>query len=192
MEAVWITLIVFGFALVVFLVLAFRFPDALRELLGRAKSLSVTREGLALEFVEAAVQEKEHRRLVPDEIRPVLARIAPSRRVLWVDDAPNNNRLEVQALRALGVEVDLATSNSEALAYAHGVKYDLVLSDIARTPPEESKAGLSLPAQLRALGLSVPIAFYVEHAAPPKTADGYPVFDRPTELLGFVAKTVSP
>jgi CheY-like chemotaxis protein len=190
MEAVWVALVVFGFLLIVFLVLAFRFPDELKELLRRTKSVSITPKGLVLELVEKAVEEKEHRKPAPNEVRPVLERIPPQSRVLWVDDAPSNNRLEIQALRALDVDVDTATSNDEAVLYATADGYDLVLSDIGRAPPQESNAGLALPALLHAAGLEVPIAYYVGHAESPQTPDGHPVFDRPTDLLEFIAETL--
>jgi CheY-like chemotaxis protein len=190
MEAVWVALVVFGFLLIVFLVLAFRFPDELKALLRRTKSVSITGKGLVLELVEQAVEEKEHRKPTPDEVRPVLERIPSRSRVLWVDDAPFNNRLEIQALRALDVDVDTTTSNDEAVSYATADGYDLVLSDISRAPPQESDAGLALPELLRAAGLEVPIAYYVGHAESAQTPDGHPVFDRPTDLLRFIAETL--
>jgi CheY-like chemotaxis protein len=178
--------IVFGFLLIVFLVLAFRFPDDLKKLLGRMSSVEVTKDGLKIALIAEAVREKEKRRPDDDEIRPLVLNIPAGRRVLWVDDNPANNRVEIQALRGLGLTVDTATSNTEAQSYAQANAYDLVLSDIGRSAPEAPTAGLALPDALREVDVRAPFAFYVGNAAQPTTDAGQPVFDTPTQLFGWV------
>jgi CheY-like chemotaxis protein len=186
-EALSVVGVVFAFLLIVFLVLAFRFPDDLQKLLGRMASVEVTKDGLKIALIAQAVQEKEKRQPNDDELRPLVSEIPPDRRVLWVDDVVSNNRAEIQALRGLGLVVDTATTNAEALSYAEANKYDLVLSDITRSAPESTKAGLALPKTLRAANVdSPPIAFYVATADNPSTESGEPVFDTPTELLRWV------
>lgn len=122
------------------------------------------------------------------ELEPAISAISGGR-VLWVDDAPRNNLREVQALRALGVAVDMVTSNQEARHLAEAFEYDLVLSDIGReNRPKES--GLQVPELLRDVGQDAPLAFYVGRAEGEGTDDGVPVFSKPSELLTFVAKTL--
>lgn len=186
MAVVWIVLIVFAFLLVVFLVLALGFPEELKKLLGRMTSVEVTKDGLKIALIADAVQEKENRRPDVAELRPFVTDIPAGRRVLWVDDCPANNRVEIQALRSLGLTVDTATTNAEALSYARANKYDLVLTDIKRSSPERENAGLELPATLREAHLSAPVAFYVGKADNSTTGHGDPVFDTPTQLLGWV------
>ena len=186
MEALLIALTVFAFLLIVFLVLAFRFPEDLKKLLGRVTSVEVTKGGLKIALVAAAIHEKEKRTPDEAEILPLVKNIPAGRRVLWVDDLPANNRAEIQALRGLGLTVDTATSNAEALAYAKSNMYDLVLSDIGRSAPEAATAGLALPEVLEKINVRVPIAFYVGEATNPTTPSGQPVFDTPTQLLAWI------
>lgn len=185
-ELVWITCIVFSFALAIGLVFLIRFPEEVRSLIRRTESVQITREGIAWTIFEEAIRAKENRKPALEEISSELRQISRGR-ILWVDDAPANNRLETQALRALGVEIDTVTSNEEALRCAERRDYDLVLSDIGRAPPEESNAGLALPRLLRRTDQSPTIAYYTGRAESPETPSGQPVFDRPTQLLRFVA-----
>jgi CheY-like chemotaxis protein len=188
MEALWIAGVMFGFLLVIFLILAFRFPEDLKGVLGRMTSVEVTKDGLKIALLAAAVLEKETRTPDDSELRPFVRDIPSGRRVLWVDDIPANNRAEIQALRGLGLLVDVATTNAEALSYAKTNRYDLVLSDIRRPPPEATKAGLDLPETLRDAHVNLPTAFYVGKAAQSTTEAGEPVFDTPTAMLRWVRK----
>ena len=186
MEAFLIVLVVFIFLAIVFLVLAFRFPDDLATLLGRMSSVEVTTEGLKIALVAEAVVQKEHRKPKAAEIRPLVTQIPDGRLLLWVDDSPANNRAEIQALRALGLTVDVATTNKEAQSYVSRASYDLVLSDIGRGKPEAATAGLELPGVLREAHVDAPLAFYVGEATEHTTPTGEAVFDTPTALLGWV------
>src|SRR6516162_5950761 len=78
-------------------------------------------------------------------IKPVLE----GARLLWVDDHPENISYEQRALSALGVNVDLALSTDGALESVRRQKYDLILSDIARTRQD---SGLILLRKLREQG----------------------------------------
>lgn len=190
MEFVWITLIVFGFALIVFGIALWRFPEEVRSLIRRTASVQISGEGIAWTIFQEAIEEKEGREASAAELRPELSRLAGGR-ILWVDDSPANNRLEVQSLRAAGVEIDTATSNQEALSYLGRSHYDLVLSDVHRPPPQEPEAGLALDSLLREAGVSPPIAYYVGEATGAETPGGQPVFDTPTDLLRHVATVLA-
>ncbi len=67
-----------------------------------------TRESVAKEAMIAAD-------VVADFVTPRAIRRASRSTVLWVDDNPNNNSYERQALEALGVSFVLAISTDEAL-----------------------------------------------------------------------------
>jgi CheY-like chemotaxis protein len=133
-------------------------------------------------FYAQAVRRREERDLSRDAAEAQLERF-PSGRVLWVDDRPADNRLETQALRALGVDVDVAATNAEATAYVAARDYDVVVSDIGRGPPEERTAGLRLPAQLAAAGRVLPLVYYVGRAEQPRTPGGELVVDAPSALF---------
>ena len=68
-------------------------------------------------------------------------------RVLWVDDHPTNNAYEIAALKARGVEVDVATSTSQALQIlVNEPGYDALVADLRRTEEgaDNPTAGLTL------------------------------------------------
>ncbi len=78
--------------------------------------------------------------------------------VLWVDDNPQNNALDVQYLRSRRVAVHLAPSSAEAdhlLAINH---YDLVISDLGRG--EDRLAGIKFARDARARGFTMPFMIY--------------------------------
>lgn len=185
MEAVWIALVVFVFAFAVLLVLITRFPDEIRDLIRRTDKVELKPTGIAWKAYSQAVVMKEQRQPSREAANPVLERITGGH-ILWVDDSPVNNRLEAKALRARGVEIDFATSNDEAVEYAVPESYDLVISDIARRPPEGETAGLALPFRFGRTG-EPPIVYYTGHAEAPQTPSGQPVFDKPSELFEFIA-----
>jgi CheY-like chemotaxis protein len=52
--------------------------------------------------------------------------------VLWVDDNPDNNTLDVRRLESLGAKVWLAADAREAEQILNGTRIDLLISDVAR------------------------------------------------------------
>lgn len=99
--------------------------------------------------------------------RPCRAR-APSgackARALWVDDRPDNNRFERQALEALGIDIDLSTSTDDALERIGRRSYDVIISDMGRPP--DARAGYTLLDQLRSTGNQTPFVIYASSRAP--------------------------
>jgi CheY-like chemotaxis protein len=83
--------------------------------------------------------------------------------VLWVDDRPEGNALEVAKLRDDGVEVLQARSTAEAmdvLTLRRGVR--AVITDLGRDEGGEFRphAGLALLRQLREAGFELPVLVY--------------------------------
>jgi CheY-like chemotaxis protein len=85
-------------------------------------------------------------------------------RVLWVDDRPDNNRFERQALEALGIDVELSTSTEDALDKLRRRSYDLIISDMSRPP--DDRAGYTLLDRLRSNGNQIPYVIYASSRAP--------------------------
>jgi CheY-like chemotaxis protein len=58
--------------------------------------------------------------------------------ILWVDDNPDNNVYEREALQALGANTDIATSTARGISAWHSKVDDLVVSDMSQdgTPNE--------------------------------------------------------
>jgi CheY-like chemotaxis protein len=83
------------------------------------------------------------------------------KRVLWVDDHPENNRFEIAALSKLQIDVVTATSTGAALTAieedAEG--FDLVISDWGRMW-EGPGAGMRLLSRIRTAGSTLPLVFY--------------------------------
>jgi CheY-like chemotaxis protein len=85
--------------------------------------------------------------------------------VLWVDDRPDDNALELAKLRDDGVEVLLARSTAEALdvlSLRRGVQ--AVVTDLGRTEDGEfrSHAGLALLRQLKEAEQDQPVLVYTD------------------------------
>jgi len=78
--------------------------------------------------------------------------------VLWVDDHPANNALDVRYLRSRDIAVHLARSTDEAVKLLAMNRYDLVISDLGRG--ENRLAGADLAQRLRANAAAVPIMIY--------------------------------
>ena len=97
------------------------------------------------------------------------------RRVVWVDDKPANNALEIARLRDDGVEVIQVTSTEDALRVlvVEQLAVRAVISDMARREHSQLnwKAGIELIQQLRKAGLSIPIFIYGSARALEKTRD---------------------
>ncbi|TKB71706.1 MAG: TIR domain-containing protein [Nitrospira sp.] len=121
------------------------------------------------------------------------------KRILWVDDRPDNNRFEAAALAKLQIEVVAVTSTKAALARlaSDPEPFDLVLSDWQR--PElhldTLSAGIHLLRQLRERHLTMPVVFYHastserERSARQELAIREGAFGEavmPDELLGLV------
>nr|WP_277881515.1 response regulator [Leptolyngbya sp. FACHB-17] len=88
---------------------------------------------------------------------------------MWVDDYPNNNIYERQALEALGVNFVLATSTEEALKKISRQKFDAIISDMGRPP--DSRAGYTLLDQLRSNGDQTPFIIYAGSRNPEQVAE---------------------
>ncbi len=114
-------------------------------------------------------------------------------RVLWVDDHPQDNRYERQALEALGIRIDLSTSTDSALEMVAEAPYQMIISDMGRPP--DSRAGYTLLDALRRQRAHVPVVLYTgsaraadvaqarAHGAAAQTAS-------PRELIAIVTKTL--
>lgn len=120
-----------------------------------------------------------------------VARSAPQpRMVLWVDDTPQNNVNERQALSAAGFTVHTARTTEEALRLATADAYDVVISDMKR--PEGDDAGFDLLEKLRAAGNQARFIIYAGTQAPAlaataQTRGAFGCTNDPAQLLRLVS-----
>lgn len=78
--------------------------------------------------------------------------------ILWVDDHPSNNALEVEELRRRRVAVHLTESTGDALKLLGINRYKLVVSDLGRG--EDRLAGLKMIAAMKQRGMTAPVIIY--------------------------------
>lgn len=153
-----------GLALVLAVVYLGRRPGA--KVGATAKLGPIGEFGLNVEQLSRDVDEAVEARSAAgaergrEEAKRRLAEIAGIRpaRVLWVDDQPDNNVLEVTTLLHMGLSVVQATSTDKALLYEQRVHVDLVITDLTRG--EDGEAGEKLIRQLRDRGFLRPIFVY--------------------------------
>ena len=113
--------------------------------------------------------------------------------VLWVDDRPQNNRYERQALEALGIGFVLSTSTEDALARTQHQSFDAIVSDMGRPP--DPRAGYTLLDALRKRGDYPPFIIYAgsrspEHIAEAKRRGALGCTNQPQELFELVLEAV--
>jgi CheY-like chemotaxis protein len=85
------------------------------------------------------------------------ARLA-GRRILWVDDVPENNDYPREILTTAGATFDLARSTEEALGKLASAKYDLVISDMGRG--RNYTAGLDLLQAMKSKSDRTPVIIF--------------------------------
>jgi CheY-like chemotaxis protein len=107
----------------------------------------------ALEEASEVVWREERRRGRKDQ-----------KRILWVDDRPDNNIFERRAMQSYNIEFVLAESTGEALAKLRKVKFDAIISDMGRPP--DSRAGYTLLDALRGSGDLTPFFIYAGSDSP--------------------------
>jgi CheY-like chemotaxis protein len=128
---------------------------------------------------------------------PITAGVPKLRRVLWVDDHPENNAYEVDALERKGVNVTLERSTADGLRAAGEASppFDAIITDMGRTTDgqERPEAGLELIRALTDHQISSPVVVYASapaiaraHAA--LEAAGVPATGSATELLELLGR----
>lgn len=131
---------------------------------------------------------KEIAGIVSDAIEHSAGRIAGSS-VLWVDDRPENNVYERQALEALGICFTISTSTDNALVQLQQRKFDVIISDMGRPP--DSRAGYTLLDALKLKGPYPPFVIYAgsnapKHKTETKDRGGWGTTNRPQQLFELV------
>jgi CheY-like chemotaxis protein len=145
----------------------------------------------------AQLAEKSPARDARAEVQPYEGRPP----VLWVDDHPEGNALELAKLRDDGVEVLQARSTSEAmdvLTLRRGVQ--VVITDLGRSEGGEYRphAGLALMRQLSQAGFELPVLVYTSPRGVAReredalAAAAVRVTASPTELFAALRELLRP
>jgi CheY-like chemotaxis protein len=86
------------------------------------------------------------------------------RKILWVDDRPDNNIFERGAMQAYNIQFELAKSTGQALAKLRKSRFDAIISDMGRPP--DMQAGYTLLDTLRGKGDLTPFFIYAGSDSP--------------------------
>jgi CheY-like chemotaxis protein len=115
------------------------------------------------------------------------------KRILWVDDKPDNNIYERRAMEAYNIQFELALSTKKALAKLQQTSFDAIISDMSR--PWDPEAGYTLLDALRKSGDLTPFFIYAgsqarrdAHRALSRGAQGST--DAPSELISSVLSSL--
>ncbi len=116
-----------------------------------------------------------------------------TRRGLWVDDRPDDNKFERAALEALGIHFDLARTTPEAESLLDGPPYSIIVSDMRRG--DEATAGLELLDVLRQRKYPAPCVVYAgtataDEIAETKRRGGFGETDDPNRLIELVVQAL--
>jgi CheY-like chemotaxis protein len=87
------------------------------------------------------------------------------RRILWVDDKPDQNLYETLALERLGLAITKATSSHAAFSYLAAQNYSVVITDLGR--PGDTCAGPDFVRELNKRFPRVQVVVYTFGAAIP-------------------------
>ena len=179
-------------ALAIILLLAIG-PSRLRDALFKASKIGIA--GLEVEFRSAIEAAANARNLslppqLSDRLARRLERLQQSilgKRVLWIDDNPKGNSIEIGILNSLGAIIDIAESNLEAEWRLGSAVYDFVLSDMSRGG--DVQAGEKFLSKIADAILSPRVIFYVGNMrGVPKDAFG--LTNRPDDLFHLICDAV--
>lgn len=185
------------------LIALFLFRDQIRTLLGRVQSARLP-GGAELSFgpaLEGAVEKTKQvagleLQLAPQKAQRLLNRArrhadaVVEARVLWVDDEPEKNAYEREAMDALGIHVKTARSTAEAEFFLERGRVDLVISNQVRREgqKEDREAGYTLRERMHTHGVTAPLILYIMDLELDRPASQriFAVTNRPDELLDYV------
>jgi CheY-like chemotaxis protein len=116
------------------------------------------------------------------------------KRVLWVDDRPDNNIYERDAFESMGFMFTLARSTAEALQVLSKDQFAAIISDMGRR--EGAKEGYVLLDKIRSMGNETPFFIYAgsnapEHKREAEERGAQGSTNNPQELFELVTATVT-
>jgi len=97
-------------------------------------------------------------KLAKQAVNPLMMRQLSKTRILWVDDHPENNTYQRNALEALGIRFTIVTSTEIALKELKSKEFDAIISDMDRSP--DKVAGYTLLDEVKAMNINVPFILY--------------------------------
>lgn len=172
------------------------FIQASKESYRAAISLGAATARWAAQEVPANEIERVTREAVENIARvtaPRKRRDTSIKKALWVDDRPNNNIFERDALESFGIRFVLSTSTEDALHELQHETFNVIISDMGRPP--DQRAGYTLLKALRDRGDRTPFLIYAGSRAPEHVIEAcrrgaQGTTNRPDELFEMVLSAV--
>jgi CheY-like chemotaxis protein len=141
----------------------------------------------AKEQMEASIQvpDSERKRAIDRAAKHI--EILSGAKILWVDDFPEFNRDERKMLRYFRIENNIAKNSAQALELLKYNIYDLVISDIHRSNPDDPN-GIEFLKELRETDKETPVIFYIGFLDPEKgvPVNSFGITNRPDELIHLI------
>lgn len=139
------------------------------------------------------IPEREAEKRISELITPKASRQLAGATVLWVDDKPENNKYERQALEKLGIQFTISTSTEDALEKLQHGNYNVIISDMERPP--DKQAGYTLLSQITNRRITTPFIIYAgsrspEHNAETRRRGGLGTTNMPIELFEMVVDAI--
>jgi CheY-like chemotaxis protein len=160
------------------------------EITKDAKGFKIALAAANLAAAEASRSEptSNNRKSVdPEGVAQATSRAAGSltvsqAKVLWVDDNPDNQQYERNALGALGITFDLARNTDEAMARLKVKKFNLIITDFKRT--DDPQGAHTLLEKLKKISSPPPVIIY--------SGSSNPDFEKEAKRKGAYGETNSP
>jgi CheY-like chemotaxis protein len=109
------------------------------------------------------------------EARPAMLAPLTEKRILWVDDRPDNNAYEIAKLQKDGYDIQRVVSTEAALDVLRSLSGapEVIISDMGRREGllHRKTAGLELIREVRSMGSKTPIFIYSSAGAPGEYSD---------------------
>lgn len=96
--------------------------------------------------------------LVGQIVTPQTSRQLHDAKVLWVDDIPDNNIYQKEALGALGIRFTESRSTDDAVEKLKETSFDAIISDMGRPP--DKQAGYTLLDKIKQMNITTPVIIY--------------------------------
>jgi len=161
--------------------------EAAMDLQDDSAGTSISWGGLSIGSPEETARHIAN--VVSNSVTPRSIRRLADAFALWVDNHPENNVYERQALEALGIRFAISTSTQDALQKLQRNTYDVIISDMSRE--SDKTAGYTLIREARKQGISTPVIIYGGLAtavdrAEAQTHGAFARTNNPQELLQLV------
>ena len=137
--------------------------------------------------------ERETEKRISELVTPRASQQLAQATVLWVDDRPDNNLYERQALEQLGIQFTISTSTEDALEKLQHESFSVIISDMSRPP--DDRAGYTLLEEIRSRGTTTPFIIYAGSRGSKFTAEtrrrgGLGTTNMPSELFEMVVDAI--